>query len=312
MNEERNGKMMIPLDILLPDPLNEEAFDEGDLLMLAEDIKRGGFIGEISAYPIENGFYQIESGHRRCKAARMAGLSEVAVNITDPPGSLLERRVRLARWNLHNRPATPMGLAKLTQFLFHTYELENEERKKQGLPTEPVLEKIAADLECSTGNVSRYRSLLRLSQKLQDLVADGTCPWSPMSGAAALSDEQQDMLYTRIMGRVKLLEPITSSWLEEEIREFKYVIPVSCTVHEYRYDRTDLSMYSDELRSRINGTKRSEKRSAGTHVRDIRKAKQLLMSLSGTKLSIRKQDLEEVREALREISDLAEEIRSSL
>ena len=253
-------KAVLSIDSLVPDPLNTEAFDEENLTELQDNIHKEGFLGEISAYPIGNGQYMIESGHRRCQAARLAGYKEIPVNINAPPKDIEERRRRLVRWNLHNRPTTPLGMAKLAQFLYETYEMQNARCKREGLPTEPILDKVAADMECSKANVSKYRMLLSLSEGLQSLIQDGTCSWAPMSAASTLSINQQDSLYKRILGEIRLGGRVTGSWLEKEIREFRYVKDPDRTVRSYSYDRNNISCLTPELKSSLLSARKKGRR----------------------------------------------------
>ena len=275
--------VLLPLSSLIPDPLNIEAFNEEDLSKLLENIKDEGFFGEVSVYPVENGMFMIESGHRRCRAAELAGLKEIPVHINDPPSSLEERRRRLVRWNLHNRPTTPLGIAKLAQFLFETYEMQNAKLKEQGLHTEPILERVAADLECSKANVSKYRMLLSLSDELQSLISNGTCSWAPLSAASSLSSDQQHSLYLRILGEMRLSGRVNGSWLEKEIREYRHVFSDNRTVRSYTFDRFDTTLYSQELNEKLQarpgGNKNRKRRKDG--MKGIEKSFQLLsMALS--------------------------------
>ena len=56
-------------------------FDATELEALAESIGMYGMIQPITVRAVESGMYQIVTGERRWRAARMAGLSEVPVII---------------------------------------------------------------------------------------------------------------------------------------------------------------------------------------------------------------------------------------
>ena len=52
-------------------------FDEAELQDLAQSIKTYGLIQPVTVRPIENGRYQLISGERRFRAAKLAGLTEI-------------------------------------------------------------------------------------------------------------------------------------------------------------------------------------------------------------------------------------------
>lgn len=212
-------KTKLPIADLVEDPLNAEAFDDGDQAALARSISEDGFFGEVAVYPSGDGKYVIESGHRRVRAAKEAGLETIDASVGEPPKDDLERRKRLVRWNLHSRPSNPMATARLVEFQKKTYAMENEARAAAGLKPLPVLERVAADLECSVANVSKYSNLTRLVPELQRLVENGACSWAPTSKAASLTARQQRALAGRISAAAKLGGDVTGAWIESEIYE---------------------------------------------------------------------------------------------
>lgn len=254
-NEIYEKKTELPISVLKEDPLNEEAFFMTDPTPLCDSIKADGFFGEIVVYPIENGMYMIESGHRRKRAAEMAGLTTVKVSIVDPPQNEIERRIRIARWNLHTRPSTPIGMGKLAEYLTDTYKMKYIQDKANGIEPTPVLEKVASLMECSTANVTKYKALLRLNETLQAYIEEGICPWVAMLQATKLDEVQQNALISRIRGRIKLGGNVTGEWLKQEINQ------ISCMKFFgsiYEFDRDDLSYYSDDLKEQLKETRYKE------------------------------------------------------
>ena len=286
MSDTLSGNVVIlPLSCLIPDPLNNDAFDIGDIEGLSDNIKEEGFLGEVVAYPYGDGQYMLESGHRRFYAAEKAGYTEIEVRITSPPKSMEERRRRLVRWNLHNRPTTPIGIAKLASFLFDTYKAENEKLKANGLSTVPILDRVAADMECSKANVTKYRMLLSLIPELQELANNGTCSWASLSAASTLSEGQQKSLYNRVLGEMRLCGKVNGAWLEKEIRQYRY-----------------LKLKNELMESR--GSKRRARRCDG--MKGLIKCCDLLsISLSDDAL-IRDSDMETAAARLQEMRDVIE------
>ena len=59
-----------------------EIFDEQSMQELADSIAQYGLIQPITARRLDSGYYQIIAGERRWRAARLAGLTEVPVDLT--------------------------------------------------------------------------------------------------------------------------------------------------------------------------------------------------------------------------------------
>ena len=301
------GSVTLPLEALEPDPLNSLAFEETDCGELEESIRRDGFLGEISAYPIGNGKYRVESGHRRLAAAAAAGLKNVQAFVTEPPKDEEDRRLRLAAWNLHSRPSTPLGAARLAEFLFVAYSMRNERLKREGLPTEPILDRIASDMECSKSNVSKYRMLLSLSEGLQKLVRDGVCPWASAAAAASLSPEKQESLRRRIVGRARLGGKVTSAWLDKEIKEYRAVSEIkpfhdAKSVSDVLFPSSAREKPRREVSVSGNAGKRIRRRDGA---KAIRKAHSEITEALGRGAFIKGSDEAESARLLRETVDVA-------
>jgi len=74
----------LPLQKVEPNPLQpRKIFDEDELQTLADSIAQHGIIQPITVRKGENGFYQIIAGERRWRAARLAGLRNVPVNVIE-------------------------------------------------------------------------------------------------------------------------------------------------------------------------------------------------------------------------------------
>ena len=241
---------------LMDDPDNREIYNEYDVKLLAEDMKKNGVIGTIVAYP-ENGKYRIESGHRRKYAAIQAGVKKIPVQVTTPPQNDIERRKRLLRANMHFRNYSTMTIAREAQYMYETYEKEKELMEAQGLkPEESPGEQVAANLEISPAQVSRYRALLKLSPELQSLVDMDKMPWNAFCDATSLNQFQQHALFLKVSGAVKSfgIDTVTSSYVRKQIEECSLL-----SSSEYQFDRNSLSSYEEaapgkeKKARRING-----------------------------------------------------------
>lgn len=80
--EEEKGQLVyLPLDKLHPHPDNPRK-DIGDVSELADSIKSKGVMQNLTVVPAEDG-YTVIIGHRRCAAAKLAGLKEVPCVIVE-------------------------------------------------------------------------------------------------------------------------------------------------------------------------------------------------------------------------------------
>ena len=77
------GATELPMDEIFPDRNQpRKDFDDESLQELANSIREHGVLQPILVRPIDNG-YQIVAGERRWRAARLAGLTSVPVNIRE-------------------------------------------------------------------------------------------------------------------------------------------------------------------------------------------------------------------------------------
>lgn len=284
---------------LVDDEENREIYNAYDVTALATDMKRDGFYGTIIAYPWK-GVYKIESGHRRKYAAIEAGILKVPVMVSTPPKSNTERRKRLIKANLHARERSPMTIAREAQYLYETYEAEAAEMSQMGLaPISNILERVANDLEISISQVSRYRTLLKLSPQLQQLVDGGKIPWVALCDAVSLNDAQQEALCQRIDGAIKAYgaEYITSSFLRKQIEECSLI-----KGDGYKFDRNALSKYEDPLSGKAKKVRRANGAST------LKKAVQYIQnSLDTEKSYIKANQMEHMLEQLKELNRFLEE-----
>ncbi|MBQ3011801.1 MAG: ParB/RepB/Spo0J family partition protein [Oscillospiraceae bacterium] len=100
-------------------------FDEVALTELSESIKQHGIIQPITVRKLPSGYYQIIAGERRWRAARMAGLKEVPVNIIEADDKLAAELALVE--NLQRADLNPVEEAKGYQRLIKEFGLTQEE-----------------------------------------------------------------------------------------------------------------------------------------------------------------------------------------
>ena len=82
INVDENGQLWLSVDALKPNPKQpRKVFDEDTLQELADSIREHGILQAITVEDAGDGSFYIIAGERRTRAARIAGLSEVPVQL---------------------------------------------------------------------------------------------------------------------------------------------------------------------------------------------------------------------------------------
>src|SRR5579884_3210510 len=75
---------LVSVDRISPNPLQPRVtFDDRALAELAASIRENGIIQPLIVQPAEDGAYELVAGERRLRAAKLAGLTEVPVVVTE-------------------------------------------------------------------------------------------------------------------------------------------------------------------------------------------------------------------------------------
>lgn len=131
-------------------------FNEEELQELARSIKTYGLIQPVTVRPVENGKYQLISGERRFRAAKLAGLTEIPafVRTVDDVQSVQMALVE----NIQRSDLNAIEIALCYQLLIEECHLNKEE--------------LADQLGKDRSTVSNYLRLLKLSSETQIAVRD--------------------------------------------------------------------------------------------------------------------------------------------
>ena len=174
---------------------------DDEMEMLIESIKEHGILSPIIARPLENGEYEIISGHRRLFASKRAGLTEVPALVVEMDRD--NAAIALVDSNLHRDNISPSEKA-------FAYKLKMEAMKRQGhrsdLTSGQVVPKsddnrTSAEIGEAYGEsyktVQRYIRLTYLHPKLLEYVDEGRIAFTPAVELSYLNDiEQQDLIQT--------------------------------------------------------------------------------------------------------------------
>lgn len=178
-------------------PFKEHPFkvvDDEAMLRTTESIAQYGVLTPLIARPLEDGSYEIISGHRRAHAAELAGLTEVPVlvrRMDDDAATVLMVDSNLQRENI------------LPSERAYAYKMKLEAMKHQGERTDltsgqlgPKLrsdEQLAQEAGESRKQVQRYIRLTNLIPELLDLVDQKQISFNPAVELSYLKAEEQEM-----------------------------------------------------------------------------------------------------------------------
>jgi ParB family transcriptional regulator, chromosome partitioning protein len=117
---KKQGRLIVGIDRLLEDPQNERKTFR-NLEGLIASIKSVGLIEPITVTPeegegSEGAKYRIVTGHRRYRAAKTAGLTQVEVLIREPEDALT-RRLKSIVSNVQREDVGPIEMAEALQTL---------------------------------------------------------------------------------------------------------------------------------------------------------------------------------------------------
>lgn len=157
---EESQKELIQVPITQVEPNKAQprkTFEKDALDELASSIAQNGMLQPIIARPLKNGQYQIVSGERRWRAARLAGLREVPVIVKE-----LDDKTTLEIGLIENLQREDLNIveeAKGYRVLIEEFSLTQEEVAKRVGKSRPVI-----------ANAMR---ILALPEKVLDLVLEG-------------------------------------------------------------------------------------------------------------------------------------------
>lgn len=170
--------------------------DDGDMVRLAESIAEHGVLVPAMARPREDGGYELVSGHRRKRAAEMAGLRCMPVIVAELDDD--EAVLSMVDANLQRETVLPSEKA-------YSYKMKLEALKHQGKkggdaynPTSGPGEQklctrdiVAKDAGESAAQVRRYIRLTELTEELLDMVDEGMVSLKPAVEISYLNRNEQ-------------------------------------------------------------------------------------------------------------------------
>ena len=174
-----------------------KVIDNEEMKQLTESILTQGLLTPLVVRPLENGTYEVISGHRRLYACKKAGIETVPALIVE-----LDRdaaAIALVDSNIHREHILPSEKA-------FAYKLKAEALKHQGqridltsVQVAPKLatEQIAEEANTSKDTIKRYIRLTNLIPGILEMVDEGKIALTPAVELSYLGEwEQVDLLET--------------------------------------------------------------------------------------------------------------------
>jgi ParB family chromosome partitioning protein len=172
--ETSAGLLDIPTNAIAPNPKQpRNRFDDEALAELAASIREVGILQPIVVRRAGSG-YEVVTGERRLRAAKLAGLATVPVVLRDSDDSDLLREALIE--NIHREDLNPIELAEAFRQLLDELGLKQEE--------------LADRVGISRSHIANTIRLLALPLDAQQLVADDKISAGHARALLALGDTE--------------------------------------------------------------------------------------------------------------------------
>lgn len=182
----------VPLNEL--HPFKDHPFkiqNDDEMKRLIESIKKFGTLTPALARPMQDGGYELISGHRRLAACQVLGIETMPVIIREMSND--EAVIAMVDANLQREHILPSEKA-------FAYKMKLEAIKHQGIASSQVgkkllsIEKVGEDSGDSRNQVHRYIRLTYLIPELLSMVDDGKIAFNPAVEISYLEQSEQRVL----------------------------------------------------------------------------------------------------------------------
>ena len=169
-----------------------KVLDDDDMAQLVESIQRNGVMTPAMVRRKEDGRYELISGHRRCRACALAGLTTLKCEVRELTRD--EAVIIMVESNLQRSVILPSEKA-------FAYKMRLEAMKRQGKRTDLTSaplgqkltsrEKLAENVGESHEQIRRYIRLTELVPEILQMVDEYRIAFRPAVELSYLTDEQQ-------------------------------------------------------------------------------------------------------------------------
>lgn len=201
MSKEQIAESISNIELAKLKPFRDHPFsirDDDAMQQTVESVRAYGVLVPAIARPLEDGSYELISGHRRKHACELAGLSTMPVIIRDIDRDAAT--IIMVDSNLQRENILPSERAK-------AYKMKLDAIKRQGarhdLTSTQVaqklsVEKVAEEAGTSKDQIRRYIRLNELQPELQQMVDEGKIGMTPAVELSYLKPDEQRLLIETI------------------------------------------------------------------------------------------------------------------
>lgn len=176
--ETQNGELMMKINMVEPNrDQPRKNFEEDALLELADSIKQMGVLQPLLVRK-RNDYYEIIAGERRWRAAKIAGLKEVPVIIKDYTEQEIVE-IGLIE-NIQRENLNPIEEAMAYKKLLEEFHLKQDE--------------VAERVSKSRTAVTNSMRLLKLNEKVQQMIIDDMITTGHARALLAIDDQEQQYI----------------------------------------------------------------------------------------------------------------------
>ncbi len=176
--ENKTGEILVKINQVEPNREQpRKDFDEDSLMELADSIKQFGILQPLLVQKKKD-YYEIIAGERRWRAAKLAGVKEVPVIIKEYTDqeiveiSLIE--------NIQRENLNPIEEAMAYKRLLEEFDLKQDE--------------VAERVSKSSTAVTNSMRLLKLSDRVQQMIIDDMISTGHARALLAIDDEEQQYM----------------------------------------------------------------------------------------------------------------------
>ena len=172
---------------------DDESMDE-----LVESVKTRGLIQPVLVRPIEDGMYEMVSGHRRKRAFELAGLKSIPAKVVEMTRD--EAILVMVDSNLQREVILPSEKAKAYKMRLDAMKRQGQRSDLTSDPKGPKLvasrsnKELAEQVNESESQIKRYIRLTELIPEMLDLVDEGKVAMRPAVEISYLPKESQEQL----------------------------------------------------------------------------------------------------------------------
>ncbi len=168
--------------------------DDEEMEKTVDSIRQFGVLNPVIVRPLEEGGYEIVSGHRRCHASELAGLETVpgiVRNLDDDAATIL-----MVDSNLQRETILPSERAWAFKMKLDAIKRQGERRDLTSAQIGPKLgwasEQVAEEANSSKSQVKRFIRLTELIPELLDMVDEKQLAFNPAVELSYIKPSEQE------------------------------------------------------------------------------------------------------------------------